>query len=324
MLRVASEVVASVPRKYNVTRILRYLVTMKNPDDTFKHVHWIYGDSGYGKQFAPFGAFDSGKCTATNCMDKYEEYGYAVGCQAVETEEYNYKRQAPATNCVPDDSPECVSGTWYSLPGACPHKTLYHKTDECEEQYPSAKCDQPDGSLTCTYNVRYAGQVELDELEGIPDYEKWWVDEDGPTGNIEYEKITDDGNGTAWWNERRNEERCNSRMAQVIALFGKRYPDLPDNLSNLATYFARPTKTTYRSSAAWALRQMDDRFSILRPDTVVLDLGCFPGGWSEVAVERAQASCSSSRVIGVDSTYMDPLEYHTFIQGDVAKQAKRP
>lgn len=224
------EVVASVPRKYNVTRILRYLVTMKNPDDTFKHVHWIYGDSGYGKQFAPFGAFDSGKCTATNCMDKYEEYGYAVGCQAVETEEYNYKRQAPATNCVPEDSPECVSGTWYSLPGACPHETLYHKSDECNEQYPSARCDHPDGSLSCTYNVRYAGQVELDELEGISDYEKWWVDEDGPTGNIEYEKITDDGNGTAWWNERHNEERCNSRMAQVVALFGKRYPDLPDNL----------------------------------------------------------------------------------------------
>jgi len=90
--------------------------------------------------------------------------------------------------------------------------------------------------------------------------------------------------------------------------------------SNLAAYFTRPTKAAYRSSAAWALRQMDDRFSILRPDTVVLDLGCFPGGWSEVAVERAQASCSSSKVIGVDSTYMDPLEYHTFIQGDVAKQ----
>ncbi|CAJ1355248.1 unnamed protein product [Effrenium voratum] len=92
--------------------------------------------------------------------------------------------------------------------------------------------------------------------------------------------------------------------------------------SNLDGYYSRPARVPpYRSSAAWALRQMDDRFSILRPDTVVLDLGCFPGGWSEVAVERSEVSSSSSRVIGVDSTRMDPMEYHTFIQGDLAKKA---
>ncbi|CAK9027467.1 unnamed protein product, partial [Durusdinium trenchii] len=81
-----------------------------------------------------------------------------------------------------------------------------------------------------------------------------------------------------------------------------------------------PRRAPYRSPAAWVLRQLDDRFSLLRPDSVVLDLGCFPGGWSEVAIERSEASSSSSRVIGVDATRMDGLEYHTFLQGDVAHE----
>ncbi|CAK0819184.1 unnamed protein product [Prorocentrum cordatum] len=65
---------------------------------------------------------------------------------------------------------------------------------------------------------------------------------------------------------------------------------------------------------------MDDKFSFLRPDTVVVDLGCFSGGWSQVCVERTLPSSSSSMVIGVDKVRMDPLDGHTFIQGDVAAE----
>lgn len=85
----------------------------------------------------------------------------------------------------------------------------------------------------------------------------------------------------------------------------------------IAEYYARPKDNlAYRSPAARTLRQLDDRFSFLKPDTVVVDLGCFPGGWSQVAVERAHAASSSSLVIGVDTVRMDPLSDHTFIQGD--------
>eukprot|EP00434_Breviolum_minutum_P007858 symbB.v1.2.006933.t1/scaffold400.1/size211454/12 len=90
--------------------------------------------------------------------------------------------------------------------------------------------------------------------------------------------------------------------------------------SSLESYYTRPPRLPYRSQGAWSLRQIDDRFSLLRPDTVVLDLGCFPGGWSEVAIERAEASSSRSRVIGVDKTRIEFLDYHTFIQGDLSKQ----
>lgn len=88
----------------------------------------------------------------------------------------------------------------------------------------------------------------------------------------------------------------------------------------ISEYYApRQEEARYRSPAAMTLRQMDDRFSFLKPDTVVLDIGCFSGGWSEVAVERTFASSSSSRVVGVDVVRMDPLRNHTFIQGDVGE-----
>jgi len=88
---------------------------------------------------------------------------------------------------------------------------------------------------------------------------------------------------------------------------------------NLAAYFARPAVEDYRNASAFILRDLDDSYSFLRPDQVVIDLGCFSGGWSQVAVERTEASSSSSKVIGVDRVAMDALSYHTFINGDVAE-----
>eukprot|EP00927_Polykrikos_kofoidii_P041852 TRINITY_DN35712_c0_g1_i1.p1 TRINITY_DN35712_c0_g1~~TRINITY_DN35712_c0_g1_i1.p1 ORF type:complete len:279 (-),score=44.55 TRINITY_DN35712_c0_g1_i1:252-1088(-) len=85
-------------------------------------------------------------------------------------------------------------------------------------------------------------------------------------------------------------------------------------------YFARyGAGIEYRSNAAWSLRQMDDRFSILREGNLVIDLGCFSGGWSQVAVERTGGGAGGGRVIGVDKVRMKALNGHTFIQGDVAE-----
>lgn len=90
--------------------------------------------------------------------------------------------------------------------------------------------------------------------------------------------------------------------------------------TTLATYFKRPEHLSYRAETAWSLRQIDDRFTIFKPDSIIVDLGCFPGGWSQVALERTFASSSSSAVIGIDVVKMDPLENHTFIQGEAAEE----
>lgn len=59
----------------------------------------------------------------------------------------------------------------------------------------------------------------------------------------------------------------------------------------------------YRSRAAFKLIEIDDRFGLLKQGARVLDLGAAPGGWTQVAVERAGAG----NVVAVDLVAMDPV-----------------
>lgn len=68
-------------------------------------------------------------------------------------------------------------------------------------------------------------------------------------------------------------------------------------------YVAAAAKQGYRSRAAWKLIEIDDRFGLLRPGARVLDLGAAPGGWTQVAAERAPRG----RVIALDRVEMEPV-----------------
>jgi 23S rRNA (uridine2552-2'-O)-methyltransferase len=67
----------------------------------------------------------------------------------------------------------------------------------------------------------------------------------------------------------------------------------------------------YRSRAAFKLREIDDRFHLFRRGVRVVDLGCAPGGWLQIAVERGARS-----VVGVDLLEADPLAGATVIRQD--------
>ncbi len=63
-------------------------------------------------------------------------------------------------------------------------------------------------------------------------------------------------------------------------------------------YFYRKAKELkLRSRAAFKLRQLDDRYKLLRRGDVVVDLGAAPGGWLQVALERVG---DEGFVLGVD------------------------
>jgi 23S rRNA (uridine2552-2'-O)-methyltransferase len=58
----------------------------------------------------------------------------------------------------------------------------------------------------------------------------------------------------------------------------------------------------YRSRAAFKLLEIDDRLRLIGRGARVVDLGCAPGGWLQVAVERGAGT-----VVGVDLLPTDPV-----------------
>ncbi|KAK1442641.1 ribosomal RNA large subunit methyltransferase E like protein [Babesia gibsoni] len=73
----------------------------------------------------------------------------------------------------------------------------------------------------------------------------------------------------------------------------------------------------YRSRAAYKLLELDDRYLLFRKNQIVVELGSYPGGWSQVCLARTLAGASSSRVIGIDRMQMDPMPNLTFIKGNI-------
>jgi len=78
-------------------------------------------------------------------------------------------------------------------------------------------------------------------------------------------------------------------------------------------YVAAAQDEGYRSRAAFKLAQIDDKFHILEPGLRVLDLGAAPGGWTQVAMERA----GEGHVLAVDLQAMVPLAGARILQCDL-------
>jgi 23S rRNA (uridine2552-2'-O)-methyltransferase len=70
-------------------------------------------------------------------------------------------------------------------------------------------------------------------------------------------------------------------------------------------YVIQARKDGYRGRAAFKILELDDRYGFLKPGARVVDLGCAPGGWCQVAVARVNAlgqnpKKPTGRVLGVD------------------------
>lgn len=68
-----------------------------------------------------------------------------------------------------------------------------------------------------------------------------------------------------------------------------------------------------RSRAAFKLEEIDQRDKLLRPGSVVVDLGAAPGGWSQYAARKL---AGKGRVVAIDILPMDPLPGVEFVQAD--------
>ena len=97
-------------------------------------------------------------------------------------------------------------------------------------------------------------------------------------------------------------------------------------------YVQRAKREGYRGRAAFKILELDDKYRFLLPGARVVDLGCAPGGWCQVAVKRVNALGEKpgkrvGTILGVDLQEVEPIagcEIHQldFMEDDADEKVK--
>jgi 23S rRNA (uridine2552-2'-O)-methyltransferase len=81
-------------------------------------------------------------------------------------------------------------------------------------------------------------------------------------------------------------------------------------------HYRRAKAQGFRARSAYKLAELDDRYRLLRKGDRVVDLGAWPGGWLQVALERVGPG---GRLVGVDLVPIEPIPAHNveLVAGDI-------
>ena len=91
-------------------------------------------------------------------------------------------------------------------------------------------------------------------------------------------------------------------------------------------YVKRAQSEGYRGRAAFKILELDDKYGFLKPGVRVVDLGCAPGGWCQVAARRVNAlgdkkNKPKGSVLGVDLQEVEPVAGAEIYQLDFLEDA---
>jgi len=76
-------------------------------------------------------------------------------------------------------------------------------------------------------------------------------------------------------------------------------------------YVKKARALGYRSRAAFKLIELDEKFGLLKPGAVIVDLGAAPGSWTQIALKA-----KPSRIIGIDILPVEPFPGAEIIEMD--------
>lgn len=77
-------------------------------------------------------------------------------------------------------------------------------------------------------------------------------------------------------------------------------------------YVQKAKSEGYRARAAYKLLEIDEKLNLFRRGQRVVDLGCAPGGWLQVAQIKG-----ASEIAGIDLLPVEPLAGVHIVQGDI-------
>lgn len=78
-------------------------------------------------------------------------------------------------------------------------------------------------------------------------------------------------------------------------------------------YVAEAKRQGYRSRAAFKLIQLDEKYHFLGKGKTIVDLGCAPGGWTQVAALKNRGS---GQIVGMDLLPTEAIEGAVLLQQD--------
>ena len=77
-------------------------------------------------------------------------------------------------------------------------------------------------------------------------------------------------------------------------------------------FFKKSKTLGYRSRAAFKLIELNKKFRFIKKNTNLLDIGSYPGGWSQVASKLI----SSGKILSIDQKKIEKINNVTFLQLD--------
>ncbi len=87
---------------------------------------------------------------------------------------------------------------------------------------------------------------------------------------------------------------------------------------NKDQYVQMARKSGYRARAAYKLEEIDQKYRLVKPGQLIIDLGAAPGSWSQYVVKKLG---KDSQLIMLDLLPFDPIEGAQLLQGDFTEAA---
>ena len=92
-----------------------------------------------------------------------------------------------------------------------------------------------------------------------------------------------------------------------------------DNRSYQDHFFRKAKISGYRSRSAFKLIELNSKFKFLKNGIKLLDVGSFPGGWSQVAAEKIK----NGKILSIDKKKIEKIKYVKFITGDFLEKKSK-
>ncbi len=81
-------------------------------------------------------------------------------------------------------------------------------------------------------------------------------------------------------------------------------------------FFKKSRTLGYRSRASFKLLELNKKYNFIKTNTNLLDLGSFPGSWSQVAGQIIK----KGKIMAIDIKDMEPLKNVKFLKGDILEK----